>query len=373
MSRIRILLLLSNPGVGGTETFCADLASLLQQNGSDSLIANLRPNPELQQRCQRLGVPYTQLEDTQAISRSKTALRLLHELRNRDIVYTFGLRVTLQTRLLTPILGQAVLVHGLRGEDTWRRTRHVLIDRITDPLVHCFIANSEHLALLRQTREGTSQDKIKVIPNGIDVSRFSPTAEAWPTRESLGLTPDAHYVCTVANFRPPKGHRFYLAAIRRALELGIPPGVKFLWIGGGDQHELYRRTIASSRLRDRIEVRAPVHDVRPFLFHSDAFVLPSQEEGQPRALLEAMAMGLPPLVTAVGGVPEVVSDRVDGLIVPYGDVEQFARALQVLISQWPKSASAATVRQKIVNSFNRERMVTQHFEIFDELLCRHVR
>ena len=100
----------------------------------------------------------------------------------------------------------------------------------------------------------------------------------------------------------------------------------FLWLGDhGEAWETLRGRMAAAGLADRVMAPGQIADVRPYLAASDLFVLPSQSEGMPRALMEAMAMGLPAIATNVGGVPDVLRHGRDGVLVPHGDSDAIGR------------------------------------------------
>jgi len=128
----------------------------------------------------------------------------------------------------------------------------------------------------------------------------------------------------VANFREKKDHATLL---RAAAGCASHPHLRFVSVGQGpleaEVHELH----AELGLGDRFRFLGFQSDPISVLVGADLFVLTSRHEGLPIALLEAMALGVPPVVTAVGGVPEVVTDGADGVLVAPGDPVAIAAAL----------------------------------------------
>jgi glycosyltransferase involved in cell wall biosynthesis len=165
------------------------------------------------------------------------------------------------------------------------------------------------------------------IPNGVDTDRFTPaTAEAKQmARATLGLPAHAPVALYTGRLEPEKRIDLLLAAwpaVRQA-----HPQARLLIVGGGPQEEHLR-----SSAGEGVYWLGPVADVLPFLQAADLFVLPSSTEGLSNALLEAMATGLPPLATAVGGAPDLIISGENGLLVPADDGPALEEALLSLLA-----------------------------------------
>ena len=181
---------------------------------------------------------------------------------------------------------------------------------------------------MRSKRERTRESKLICISNGIDTNYFSPHAVK-NDRRALNL-PEGVLCVTVANFRAEKAYSFQLDILKRLY--GTIERLNFVWVGKGPEEQLLRRKADDLGIGDRIHFAGAVEDVRPFLRVSDVFILSSKEEGMPRALMEAMSMGLPVLATRVGGVSEVIDDGRTGILVEYPDVDAAAGKLSQLAS-----------------------------------------
>jgi glycosyltransferase involved in cell wall biosynthesis len=149
-------------------------------------------------------------------------------------------------------------------------------------------------------------------------------------RRELGLPPDECLAVTVANYRRHKDYPTLLAAARLLRDRGIP--VRFAAVGQGplagevhDQH-------AASGLGDAFRLLGYRPDALDVLAAADVFVLSSRQEGLPVALMEALALGLPVVATAVGGIPEGVTDGVEGRLVSPARPAALANAIGDLAS-----------------------------------------
>jgi glycosyltransferase involved in cell wall biosynthesis len=147
-------------------------------------------------------------------------------------------------------------------------------------------------------------------------------------RTELGIGPDELVVGTVAHFRPQKGYPVLLEAARRVLDLGLQ--VRFVAVGRGPQEDELRAIHARLGLGDRFLFMGFREDATRVMAGFDLFVLASHTEGLPLALMEALAIGMPVVATAVGGIPEGLKDGVEGLLVPASRPDLLAHAIETL-------------------------------------------
>jgi glycosyltransferase involved in cell wall biosynthesis len=179
------------------------------------------------------------------------------------------------------------------------------------------------------------KDRARVIVHGVDLSRSDALVARRneirrEVRAELGIAEDETLVLTVANLRPEKGYDVLLDTAHLITTRGLP--VRFAAVGWGPIEEQVKRRHHELALGDRFQFLGERHDVLRLLVASDLFVLASRQEGLPVVLMEATSVGLPIVATDVGGVPQVITDGVDGLIVPPGQPEQLADALERVCS-----------------------------------------
>jgi glycosyltransferase involved in cell wall biosynthesis len=196
---------------------------------------------------------------------------------------------------------------------------------------------------------GVPKEKLHTIYKGHDVSWYQNESKEY-SRGSLGITAETIVIGCVANMRPSKGIDVLFEAIEK-LPQDLP--VKFLLVG---QMEL------PGNLKDdpRIIALGFKKQASALMNLFDIIVMPSRTEGLPKALLEAMAQGVAPIVTYAGGIPEIVRDGVDGIIVPVGDSEKLAEEIKKLVSD-PASISRfkVTAKERVMQKFSIEQTVEQ--------------
>ncbi|MCC6850554.1 MAG: glycosyltransferase [Deltaproteobacteria bacterium] len=178
-------------------------------------------------------------------------------------------------------------------------------------------------ALLRP--RGRAGERTDVIPSGVDTGRFRPDADRAGAKARLGLDPTTPVIGTVGRLEPRKGTATLIAAVAALRDTGR--AFSAVVVGDGPLRRELEADVAARALGSRIRLLGDRTDVRGVLAALDAFVLPSRTEGMSNALLEAMAMGLPAIATAVGGNPEVIADGRSGLLVPAEDPGAMAAAV----------------------------------------------
>jgi glycosyltransferase involved in cell wall biosynthesis len=198
-----------------------------------------------------------------------------------------------------------------------------------------------------------------VVPNGLDVARFAPKPLRSPRRRLV----------MVANLRPGKGHATLIDAA--ALVLQRLPDARFDIIGDGTERERLVRYAADRGLASAFVFHGHCDDVPAKLAEADVFVLPSESEAFPNAVLEAMAAGLPVVASAVGGILEVVQHDRTGLLVPPRDPVALADALHRVLSDDVLAARVASAGRAVVDTrYSFERMIASFEAIYSEQLLR---
>ena len=169
-------------------------------------------------------------------------------------------------------------------------------------------------------------------------------------RRELGLAAGSLVVVCVGNLRPQKDHATFLRAARAVLDLGVK--AHFAVVGSGS-------CLAEAQaLADRLGLGRAVSflgarpDAVELVAGSDLFLLTSRYEGRPVALMEAMALGVPVVASAVGGVPELVEDGVSGRLVPPGRPEEAAKAAVELLGDPGLLAATGAAARRASRSFD---------------------
>ncbi|MGI9343388.1 MAG: glycosyltransferase, partial [Gammaproteobacteria bacterium] len=214
---------------------------------------------------------------------------------------------------------------------------------------------------------GVNPDKLVTIYKGHDLAWYDGIVA--DDLAAFGIPEHAFTVTLVANNRPRKGVSVLIASARH------PPadsGVHFPLLVSGMTGDDVKRRIAAGPLASHFHPVDFRDDVLPLVAACDAGVLPStKREGLPKTVIEAMALGLPAVVTRTGGSPELVVDGECGYVVEPNDPRALANALQALATDRDRARRmGAAARERIGSHFNVEQGVAAHARLYAELAGR---
>ncbi|HEX2141849.1 MAG TPA: glycosyltransferase family 4 protein, partial [Candidatus Limnocylindria bacterium] len=219
--------------------------------------------------------------------------------------------------------------------------------------------------------EGRGAARFAVIPNGVDLARFALPVAACGLRRELGVPDGDVLVGVVARLEPEKGHEHLVAAWPAVMTAA--PNAWLVMVGEGSQEAALRRQVAGlpRPVTERVLFAGRRADISAITAELDVAVLPSLREAQGISLLEAMARRVPVVASAVGGIPEVVTDGVDGLLVPPRSPSALADAIVRL-------ARSAALRGRlgeagyrtVAERFSIDAQVRQVEAVYDEELDR---
>jgi sugar transferase (PEP-CTERM/EpsH1 system associated) len=221
---------------------------------------------------------------------------------------------------------------------------------------------------------GISPDTVKVIYNGVDTKRFAPDAgKRKVQREKIGASGDTVVVGTVGRLDAVKDHVTLLRAAAVAVEAGYDMLV--VLVGDGPQRVALERELeVLAALRDRVIFAGRTFDPAAWLCGFDIFVLPSLFEGTSNTLLEAMAAGLPSVVSRVGGNIELLEDGKSGLMFAAGDVEGLSTHLKRLAGSMElRQSLGKEAREHVEECFRLEKMLENYGELYRGLVQGNIK
>jgi starch synthase (maltosyl-transferring) len=246
--------------------------------------------------------------------------RLVAEFRP-DVVQTSLWHANVLGRLALRRSGVPV-VDSFEDTDPHKPRSRIWLDRTTHGLATAHVVVARAVADLVASRERLPRERLHVIPFGLDVEAWRPRGEGARLRRAWSIPDAARVVAWTGRLEAMKGLDVLIQAVAplrdwRILLAGTGPLVSRL--------DGWRR---EAQLDGRLIHVGELSDVRPVLEAADVFALASQHEGMPLSLIEAMAFGRPVVAAAVGGIPEVVSDGRDGLLVAPGDAAALRTAIE---------------------------------------------
>ncbi len=366
----RVLWLTKGLGLGGAERLLTLTAARIDPTRFEVEVAYLLPwkdafVPELEQAGMRtvcLG------GDRGADPRWTLRLRRLLRTRNYAIVHTHSPVPAAAARLLAR--SPTRLIHTEHNVwDRYRRPTYAA-NALTYPRNAAVIAVSDGVAdSIRRPRWVPGRyPPVETLLHGVEpdsAPRGSEAREA--ARRELGIDESVPVVGTVANFTPKKDHAGLLAAFDLVLRR-IPDAVLLL-IGSGPLEADLKAEVRDQGLDGGVRFLGSREDVPALLPALDVFVLGSRFEGLPISLLEAMAAEVACVTTRVGGIPEAITDGVEGWLVPPGDPPALADALvEALGDDGLRASIASAGRVRVEEGFSIQRAVHRTEGLYTRLL-----
>ena len=380
MSRpINILYIMDHfHGTGGTERHLTYLVGQLprEQFRCRIVVLDLAPNRWVD-AIRAAGIPVIHVPVTReyapgALPRALELSRIIRA-NETDIVQTFHQKSDTYGALIARLSGVRHIVSSKRDAGALKKPRHYFLNRRLRGLFEKVIVVADSIGDVVVTKEQVPRSKIVRIYNGVDISAFAPPTPQQRTqaRERLGFTGDDFVVGMVARFRPEKSYDvFFEGAFAAAREI---PRLRILAMGGGPLLEHFRKRYARECAELRVQIINDVTDVAGYLHAMDlGCLLPAGNEGFSNSVLEKMAVGLPMIVTDVGGNAEAVIDGDNGRVIPPRDAEAFRRALIGIYSDpTARAQMGQRSRQLVEEKFTLQRMCEAHAALYLSLMHGH--
>jgi len=224
---------------------------------------------------------------------------------------------------------------------TWRKAAHVIAKCAGEVEMIKAVENSM---------------EVELIPNGVDLGVFHPTPDK--------LTEGPLRLVCVARLIERKGQHHLIEAVKKLLDSGVD--VMLSLIGTGDSQQDYERQVHRLGIQNRVTFVGYVsrEALNPHYNAADVFVLPSYNEGMSLAVLEAMAAGLPVVVTRTGGTEELVEDGVNGFAFDWGDIEALANRLKDFANDRTLSRRMGDASRNRARNFSWDVIANRFLELF---------
>jgi glycosyltransferase involved in cell wall biosynthesis len=254
-------------------------------------------------------------------------------------------------------------VPGPTAEDSRLRAR---ADGWSSWLSRRLVAPSQEVADAYRHAFHLPEGRMRVIPNVPAALPAAPDFDGAALRREIGGGGVEHLIVSVARLQPAKGLDDLVEAVARLRER--LPGLRVAVAGSGPQEKELRARIERAGLSEAFRLLGTRSDVGSLLAAADAFCLPSRHEGLPISLLEAMQAGLPCVATRVGGIPGLVEDGADALLVEPADPDGLAEALARVLSDGELAAELGQRGQALVRRrYDVGAAAASYADLYDEL------
>lgn len=310
----RVLFVITGLGWGGAESQVIDLARGFQARGWNVMVATLLRHAPRRDVLRHAGIEVRTLGMKRGIPNPWALFRLVRIVREfrPTVVHAHMVHANLLARLARLMVDMPVLItsaHNVYEGARWRYIAYRVTDRLTD-----LTTNVSHAAVQSSIARGAcSPDRIRFMPNGIDLDRFKPDESLrTTTRNVLNVTERFVWVA-IGRLEEQKDYPNMLRAFAQVVTHSSNPVL--LIVGTGPLENELKSYAGTLGLTNAVRFLGIRTDIPALLSAADAFVMSSAWEGLPIVLLEAAASALPIVATNVGGNSQIVADGESGVIV----------------------------------------------------------
>ncbi len=360
--KINIMYIIDSIGWAGAQTHLLSVLTNINYNNFNVSVVCLRSSGEQFHVLKELPIDTLVLNLENLMSPLKT-LNAIFELNKflkkskTDILHSYMFNPNLIASIMAWIPWRRFkLITTRRDTGYWHQQHHWWLYRFMNIMTTKIIAVSSQVKKESVDKEGVSPEKIITIFNGIDLGVFnSDVINRDKVRSSFDIKENEFVIGILAAMRPEKRHDIFIDAARKVIE--ELDDVKFMIVGDGykETRDNINGLIADYKLKDKFILTGALLDVVPALASFDVSVLCSDTEGMSNTVLQSIAMGKATIVTDVGGNPEVIEDRLNGILIPPNDPDALAKSI---IDLYRDKTTKKELEQQAINIAN------QKFNIF---------
>ncbi len=371
---MNILFVINQLTCGGAEQQLVALCEGLRKRDHTVEVLSIYDQMELRDRLDCVQVPVTIVHKYHKADVSVVwRLRQLIKKANPDIVHTYLPASGLFTGMTRWLGVNAPVLQSERSVNTWRSAGRLWLDNLVRRRIAHIVCNAEAIRAHLIAAERVDANKITLIYNGLASDRYTrPDDETSATaRKQIKAPAGSFIVIAVANFVTEKQHHVMLDAFAQAKKQ--VDNLFLLLVGKGELEQDVRTQIAQLGLTDASQLICDCTNPIPFLCASNVGMLTSNVEGCSNALIEAMAMGLPIVVTDAGGNSELARHGEGGIVCRIGGVEALASGLVRLARD--RSLVEAMGRYnaaRVKREFTDEVMVERTLALYRQVLSGSV-
>lgn len=361
MKRIKVLYVIGQLSVGGTETQLLQLVSVLDRERFEPVIVCLTNSSNMiLYKLQQQNIPVVFLErDTRGrLVAFWNLFRVIRDF-NPDVVHSFAYA----SRLAVPVakcFSKAKIIVSIR---TQPERQIGWLDRWAILQAELTLTNSKKALLFLRSAFGV-QIPARVVYNGIDTKAFK---VGFPASLLLPIRPEIKIICVTARLWPVKGLDFLLDVF--ATVLTSTNNVQLWLIGDGPERASLKLRSEQLGIFSHVIFLGEQEKIPAILSQANIGVLSSHYEGLPNAIIEYMAAGLPVVATDVGGISELVQDGLTGYLVPSGNANIMAEKILYLLNNPDISYQLGKLgRERAEKLFSLDRLVFEMQETYQSLL-----
>lgn len=365
---LQILQLISSAGFFGAENVLLELSAELKRLGHSVTIGifkNLHsPNLELLEKAKEYSLN-TQVFECNGRFDLKTVSMISSYVRENsvDIIHSHGYKSNIYA-VLSNIKNKKPLVSTCHN---WINSNAIMgfytfLDKFFLKRFDAVISVSTPVKELL-LKSGISKKKISLIENGVNLERFQVNGNGENLRKEFGIDSNYKIIGTVGRLTKEKGHTYFLKAAKKILDSNND--CFFIIIGDGELRKKLEDEAKALGINKRVIFTGKRTDIPELLSVMDIFVLPSLTEGQPMALLEAMAAKKPVIASTVGDIPKILKNGELGILAPPCNPDAIAEGMLSYLNNSKKAEQIALMAySEITENFSSARMAREYLKIY---------
>jgi glycosyltransferase involved in cell wall biosynthesis len=362
---MKVLYLLNHAGKAGTERYVETLVKYLGGNQVEPYFA-YNEGGLLVERMAELGVPTERIEMNSRFDfKAAKALAKLCEKWDIDLIHCHYLREH-YTALLAKRYNKKIRVvytnHFVLANNSITRLSNRWMDKRQDQMIAVCNRGKEQLIA-----NGWSGERIQVVFNAVDMAAWAGDRSQSTMRTELGIPEDRLVMLCASRFADDKGHAYLVRSLKRLGEITQVPFTMVL-AGDGPLLEPTKEQVKSLGLEDRVIFAGFRKDIKNLYKGSDIYINSSRHEALSFLIIEAMAAGLPVIVTDMGGNRDIVPPDADcGALVVYDDPESMAQAMKRMLEDDAYRANcAASALRTVEEKFEVGKMCQLTWQVYEK-------
>ena len=353
---MKVLQIIPMFKLAGAETMCENLCYALSSQGCNVIAISLyTEHTPITDRLERAGIRVEYLEKKKGFDFS-TIVKLYRLIKKEkpEVVHThiYAARYALPVAVFCGIPSKIHTVHNVAQQEQAKAGK--IVNKFL--FRHCGVvpvALSEEVKKTVEVVYGIPEQKIPVVFNGIDLSKCQVKEDYTKKKEFK--------IIHIGRFMDVKNHGLILRSFAQFVKQH--PDAKLQLLGEGVLREEMEQLAKSLQIESSVEFAGLQSNVYPWLHNADVFILPSKFEGMPMTLIEAMGTGLPIIASAVGGVPDMLTDGKDALLIRPESAE-LCKALEKLYTADDVRKQLGIEAKEKSAVFSNDSMAKQYIEIY---------
>ena len=362
---IRLMQVTHDLAIGGLQQVVLSLCRNINREKFHVSVLCLRAIGPLAPEIEKLGIKIIALPQrpgkTDYFSFLKVARIFRQE--NVQVIHTHNTQPLLDGVMGALLSGVTRVVHTDHARQFPDKNRYMFMEWLMSHFVYKMVGVSKQTQQNLHKYEKIPSRKLMSIENGIDIQRFQIEIDVTLKKKELALPDKGQVIGVISRLEKVKGITYLLQAMPQIIER--IPDITLLIVGDGSEMKQLKTQSKQIRIQDHVVFAGSRHDIPEILQVLDLFLLPSLSEGLPLGLLEAMAAGCPVLASKVGGIPSVIENGKNGLLISPGDPEAIRKGiLRLLFDEQQRNRFSDTAFQIIAERFSAEQMSRNYEKLY---------